>query len=462
MKLVSEKTKQENYMAIVRRYSLVSVIAIGVVAAVPFTPILSNDSVAQAQEEEAAPPKRGTRVLSIRQKHMKSFEAINEAFEVENYTEVSNLLRKVEADQELNNIEKYYVYVFRGNIAFSRDDLQGALREFKAITTVREGVPVGNYNANLYTIAQVYFSLENYSEALNYARQWFNTQESPSADGYMLIGQAQYMLKRYDDALPNVQQGINKYVEVGAIPKEGWLNLLSNIYRQKDQFDKMVPVLKQLVQHYPKKTYLITLAGVYNELEQQTKMTALYQAMYDQGLLTSESELVTLASLKLSEDNPYKASEVMKKGFDSGIVKKNLKNYRTFAQALYAAREYEDALVPLAQAAKMSTDGKLYDQLGQSYLALNRWKEAESAFKSALSKGKLGYGIGNTKVSLGSVQFEQKNYEAAKKTFQSATQHDKVSDIAGKWAKYVDNEVMRLAELRKEIVINTDVEPVSG
>ena len=164
---------------------------------------------------------------------MKSFEAINEAFEVENYAEVGNLLRKVEADQELNNIEKYYVYVFRGNIAFSRDDLQGALREFKAITTVREGVPVGNYNANLYTIAQVYFSLENYSEALNYARQWFNTQESPSADGYMLIGQAQYMLKRYDDALPNVQQGINKYVEVGAVPKEGWLNLLSNIYRQK-------------------------------------------------------------------------------------------------------------------------------------------------------------------------------------------------------------------------------------
>lgn len=66
------------------------------------------------------------------------------------------------------------------------------------------------------------------------------------------------------------------------------------------------------------------------------------------------------------------------------------------------------------------------------------------------------------KLVSGLSSLSKKNYEAAKKTFQSATQHDKVSDIAGKWAKYVDNEVMRLAELRKEIVINTDVEPVSG
>ena len=65
MKLVSENAKQENYMAIARRFSLVSVIAIGVVAAVPFTPILSKGSVAQAQEEEAAPRAKEARASSL-------------------------------------------------------------------------------------------------------------------------------------------------------------------------------------------------------------------------------------------------------------------------------------------------------------------------------------------------------------------------------------------------------------
>ena len=78
----------------------------------------------------------------------------------------------------------------------------------------------------------------------------------------------------------------------------------------------MLPVLKQLVQHYPKKMYLLTIGGVYNELDDSKRMTAIYISMYDQGLLTSSSELVTLASLLLSQENPYKASLVMEKGLE--------------------------------------------------------------------------------------------------------------------------------------------------
>ncbi len=443
-------------------FSLAAFVALSIIVTAPFTPVLNQGSFVQAQEEEAKPRRKGKRVESIRQKHIKTFEGINEAFEIDDYAAAAELLAKLERDPDLNNIERSYVHTFKGNIAFTRDDLQGALREFKKIIPLKEGLPEANYNQNFYVIAQVYFSLENYSEALNYARQWFNTQAEPTADGYMLIGQAQYMLKRYDDALPNVQKGIDIYVQVGSVPKEGWLNLLSNIYRQKDQYSKMVPVLKQLVQHYPKKTYLTTLAGVYNELNQQSKMTALYQALYDQGLLSSESELRTLAQLKMAEENYYQASQIMKGGLESGAIKKNLDNYRLYSQALYAAKEYEDALAPLSEAARLADDGKLYDNLGQSYLYLNRWAEAETALKRALNKGGLGANIGNTKISLGSAQFEQKKYETAKKTFQSAAQHEKVASMAGQWVQYVDNEVKRIAALQEEIIINTDVEPLAG
>lgn len=411
---------------------------------------------AQAQEENK-PQRKTKRVESIRQKHIKTFEKINEAFEAENNAEVGRLLTKLEKEPDLNNIEKAYVNNYRGNIYFSQDRLGQALSSFKKVVRTRDGIPDGFYNQILYVIAQVLFSQENYREALKYAQNWFKTQADPSADAYMLVGQAHYMLKDYNKALPNVQKGIQKYIDLGSTPKEGWLNLLSSIYRQKSEYKKMLPVVKQLVQHYPKKTYLLTMGGIYNELDDQPKMTAMYQAMYDQGLLTGESELVTLASLQLSLDNPYKASEIMKKGISSGVVKKNLKNYRIYSQALYLAKEYEDALGPLSQAARLSKDGKLHNQLGQSYVALNRWKEAESAIKTALNKGKL-QNTGQTVISLGLVQFEQKKYEAAKKTFQRALQYSKVAGAAGNWVKYVDNEVFRIKELNKPIVINTDVD----
>ncbi|NND82345.1 MAG: tetratricopeptide repeat protein [Gammaproteobacteria bacterium] len=416
------------------------------------------DPSASAYAQRTEKPKRQTkRVESIPQALIKDFEKLNEAFDAENIAEAERILNKLEAKPDLNNISRAYIYNYRGNIYFSRDNLNGALREFKKLLAITEGLPESFYNQIIYVVAQVYFSQENYGEALNYAQRWFRTQEDPAADAYMLVGQAQYMLKRYDDALPNVQKGIQKYVDLGSIPKEGWLNLLSSIYRQKNDFKKMLPVLKQLVLHYPKKTYLLTMGGVYNELNDQKKMTAIYQAMYDQGLLDKESELVTLASLHLSLDNPYKAAMIMEKGLDAGIIKKDAKNYRIYSQALYIAREYEKALAPLSQAAKMAKDGKLYDQLGQSYIALNRWKEAERALGNALAKGGL-QNPGQTAISQGLARFEQKNYDGAKAAFRKAMKYDKTAGPAKKWVQYVDSEVYRLAELKKEIVINTDVE----
>ena len=158
-----------------------SLTALCLLAGSTITPVLKSGTYAYAQESEQ-PRRKGVRVESIRQKHIKTFERINEAFDQDNFAEAASLLAKLEADPDLNNIEKSYIYTFKGNIAFTRDDLQGALREFKKIIDIKEGIPVANYNQNFYVIAQVYFSLENYSEALRYAKQWFNTQEEPTAD----------------------------------------------------------------------------------------------------------------------------------------------------------------------------------------------------------------------------------------------------------------------------------------
>jgi len=416
---------------------------------------------ANAQENQGS-QRKTKRVESIPQKYSKTFEKIQVAFEEKNTSEMKRLLDKLESEPDLNNISKAYIYNYRGNICFEADNLNCALREFKKIIGIREGLPDAFYNQMLYVVAQVLFSQEKYREALDYAQRWFKTQSDPTADAYMLIGQAHYMLKNYDSALPNVQKGIQKYVDLGSVPKEGWLNLLSSIYRQKNQYRKMLPVLKQLVQHYPKKTYLLTMGGVYNELDDQPRMTAMYQALYDQNLLSGESEVVTLAQLNMAADNPYSAAQIMEKGINGGGVKKTLKNYRIYSQALFAAREYEKALAPLTRAAELSSDGKLYNQLGLSYVQLNRWREAEGALKKAINKRGLS-DTGAAHISLGLTQFEQKKFNEAIATFNRATNYEKVSKDARNWINYVQAEVRRIEELNAPVEeIDTNVEPVVG
>ena len=397
------------------------------------------------------------RVLSIRQKHIKTFEKIQEAFDAENTSEVLRLIGKLEKELDLNNIEKAYIRNFKGSIYFTQDNLSAAYREFKGIVNNSEGVPDAFVNQMYYVLAQVAFSQENYREALTNANRYIKTLAQPSADMFMLVGQAHFQLKEYDQALVNVQKGIDNYKQQGKQPKEGWLNLLASIYRNKSQYTKMVPILKQLIKFYPKKSYMSSLAGVYNELGQQEAMTAIFQSMYDQGLSTTESEIVTVASLQMNLDNPFKAATIMEKGLRDGIVPKSEKNYSLYSQALFLAREYEKALDPLSKAASQSSDGQKFDQLGQSYVALNRWTEAEAALKKAVSRGGL-QNTGQTLMSLGLTQFEQKKYQAAKANFNKAVKYQKSRKAANNWIKYVDAEVARLKALQEEVVINTDVQ----
>ena len=225
-----------------KKINLTSAFLIAVFALPTITLVQSNFGTGSvyAQEGDAKPKRKSKRVQSIPQSLIKEFTRLSEAFDVEDYAAADRILDKIEAKEDLNNISKAYIHNYRGNIHFTRDNLRGALSEFKKVLSLKEGVPEGFYNQIIYVVAQVYFSQENYSEALKYARQWFQTQKEPTADGYMLVGQALYMLKRYDEALPNVQKGIQKYVDVGSIPKEGWLNLLTSIYRQKNDYKKNV------------------------------------------------------------------------------------------------------------------------------------------------------------------------------------------------------------------------------
>jgi len=100
----------------------------------------SQQSYAQAKK----------RVQSIRQKHIKTFEKIQEAFDAENTSEVLKLIAKLEQDPDLNNIERAYIRNFKGSIYFTQDNLSAAYREFKGIVNNSEGVPDAFVNQMYY------------------------------------------------------------------------------------------------------------------------------------------------------------------------------------------------------------------------------------------------------------------------------------------------------------------------
>jgi len=208
--------------------------------------------------------------------------------------------------------------------------------------------------------------------------------------------------------------------------------------------------LEELITHYPKDTYVLTLAGVYSELGDTKKQLALVETLYDAGFVTSSSIIVNLANLYLLHETPYKAAEVLKRGIDGDVVPADVRNLRLMSQAWYTAREDEKAIPPLRQAAELSRDGELYIRLAQSHINLEEWEAAAEAAATGLRLGGISR-EDQAHILHGMALFNQKKLTLARGAFEQASRDNRSRRAAQQWIAYVDSELRRMELMSQDV-----------
>jgi len=182
-------------------------------------------------------------------------------------------------------------------------------------------------------------------------------------------------------------------------------------------------------------------------------MLAAYEAAYTQDLLSSESELVTLAQLYLQGEIPYKAARVLSEGIESGNIEETGKNYRLLSQAWQLAQEPQQAVPALQQAARLTDDGELNARLAVAYLNLDRYDDCIQAGRQALDKG----GVrepNDVRVTIGMCQYNLDRYQDARQTFMVVRRDDDYRKLGNQWVSVIDGEIQRLEQLRQAIAQN--------
>jgi tetratricopeptide (TPR) repeat protein len=266
----------------------------------------------------------------------------------------------------------------------------------------------------------------------------------------MLLGQAHFQMRQYEEAKQPIITAIELYREQGRVPRENWLLLLRVIYWELKDFPNMLVVLEELIEAYPKDTYVLTLAGVYSELGDTKKQLALTEALYEKGYIEGKSHAVNLANLYLLHGIPVKAAKILEKEIAATNVKADVRNLRLLSQAWYSAREDRKAIPPLRQAAAISDDGELYIRLAQSHINLEEWNEAADAAKKGLASGNLKR-KDTANIMYGMALFNQKKLEQAKRAFAAAAKDKRSKRAAQQWIKYADSEIRRRDTLEQKL-----------
>jgi len=408
-------------------------------------------STARAEEEAKKPQRETRRTPALRNSVYEKLTEAQTAAEAKDLDKAKRILDEMIAaggKKSLNSYELANVYNMLAFIQYSREDYAGALKSYENVVA-QPDIPLAMEINTRFTIAQLYFVQEQWQKGIEALLVWFNMTDSPNANAYVLLAQGYFQVKDYDKALLNVEKAINMQKEAGKIPKEQWYNLARYLYVEKNDTKNSVATLEALLTYYPKKEYWVQLSYMYGEQKKEADQLAAMETAYVQNMLDRDSELVTMASLYLNRDVPYKAAKVMDKGLSNKTIEDKSRNWEMDANAWQQAQELEKAIPAMEKAAAESDKGELYARLGNMYLDRDEYKKAITAINRALSKG--GVRRPDTaRLVLGMGYFNDKQYDKAREAFTAAGRDERSSQYAEQWIKYMDSELERQKSLREE------------
>ncbi len=413
---------------------------VAVMLAVLLGPGAAGQARAAEKDKPVKPPTKQTQTL--RADTYKKLEVVQQAFDAKDYAGALAGLDALKATEaKLNDYERATLYNLYAAVYYAQDDTQKAIAAYGTVLQ-QPGLPEGLRDSTLFALAQLYFVIEQYDQAVTTLKQWFAVVPEPSADAYVLLAQAYYQQQKYAEAEAQIIQGLRIAKARQQQPKENWLALLRAVYYELGQYDRSAKVLEILIGLYPKESYYLQLSGMYGLLGNQKAQLATLHAAYQAGMVSKESELLNLARLYLVEEAPYPAVQLLTQGFKDQQLQVNEQNLMLYAQALSFAKEYERQVPVLSKLAQMTGQSRHYLYLGQAQSELGQWAAAAASFRGALD-GKGVEDADSVRMQLGTALFNAGRLQEARRMFAAAAASEKYAEAAANWMKFVAAEIER-------------------
>ena len=412
-----------------------------------FLAVTAPDTV--AQESESGQKRKTRKTPSMSEKVYNKLTEAQELIEAKDYDAGLAALSALAKEPKLSDYEKAQLYNYFAYTYFTLERYDDAIVSYEQVLA-QPDLPEALETNSLYTLAQLYFIIENYRKAVDVINRWFALTEKPTENAYMLLGQGYYQLEEYKNSLAPLKKAYAMVRGRGDVPKENLLLLLRVNYFNLNDYENMLKVLKELVEYYPKPEYWLTMAGTYSELKRLDKQMSILEMLYEAGMLQRGNQQLNLANLYMLHEAPYKAAVLLEKGMGEGKIEENIRNLRLLSQAWLQSQESEKSLPPLIRAARLSKDGELDMRIAQAYINLYRYEEAVEALRSAFKKGGLKR-ADQANIMLGLALFETQKFDASIKAFTEAGKDKRSRKAAETWLGYVNSEKSRKKQLEESL-----------
>ena len=357
-----------------------------------------NFSSAYGQEDNSQ--RKTKKTGSMTEKVAKKLGEAQELIDAEQLDEGVAVLNSILEFKKLSPYERGQVNYFFAYVRYLKGDSRGAITFYKKVVA-DPNVPDGLIQASKFTIAQLYFQLEEYANVIA-AVDSLLVEQPNRTDLYVLKGTAMYQQKKYREMIPIIQKGI-------AIAEE------ANAFRV-ESLEKAVreTASKYRVRYDRDTTDSITLASLIKLKLQEdladTRKSSDKYAEIEEAIKSIEADAANLAKGPTRENwwlllrAAYFELEEMdkvKEILERLVVEWSKKEYWTQLSAFYGQDKQEKEQMAAYQTAYHEgflEKSSEFVQMAQLYLSVEAPYEAAKLLQKAMDEDKVDKEVKNWKI----------------------------------------------------------------
>jgi len=288
--------------------------------------------------------------------------------------------------KELNCYEFGAALRLGAAIKLENKDYDGAVRDLEE--ALNKGyIPASDAPQTYYNIAQIYLTQERLGQALVYMDRWVNAGGKPDRTQMWQLAVINQKEGKDREALKWAER---VFQIDGPNAKREVYDFLIYLYDATGNLSKKAELLEFLLAKNPSERKLWdAISGDYFRGNEERKAFEVQKAMYLGGILQTEDEIMRVVNFYNRFNAPFQGAKLLEKEMNAGRVQKTYDKMELLANLYQVAREYERAIPVIEEAARMSSNGSMYERLGRSYSELQEWAKAEEALTNAINKGGL-------------------------------------------------------------------------
>ena len=344
---------------------------------------------AQSQEDNS---KRKTKKTgSMSEKVAKKLGEAQELIEDEKLDEGDAILNSILELKKISPSERGQVNYFFAYVRYLKGDLKGAITFYKKVAE-DPNVPDGLIESSKFTIAQLYFQIEDWPSVITAVDSLLADQPNRT-DLYVLKGSAMYQQKQYEEMIPIIKKAISIAEEANAFRLEQRQRNIAEVaskYRvkyDKDQVDYIslvsqikIKLKEELAQTRKSNEKYVEIEDAIKSIEADVKNLAIGPTKENWWLL------LRAAYFELEQmDN-------VKTVLQRLVIEWSKKEYWTQLSAFYGQDRQEKEQMAAYQTAYHEgflEKSSEFVQMAQLYLSVEAPYEAARILQKAIDEGKV-------------------------------------------------------------------------